>query len=162
MEPTGDFLASRGLLAVQWAATLYMTGVIWFVQIVHYPLFALVGADRFAAYEQAHSRLTTWVVMPPMLIEAATAVCLAIRRPQGISASAAWIGLALVVVVWASTFFLQVPEHNRLSLSFHADAHRRLTATNWIRTIAWTIRAVGLTTIVLSLVDLGSTNGRGD
>ena len=31
------------------AATLFMVGVIWFVQVVHYPLFAKVGATAFAA-----------------------------------------------------------------------------------------------------------------
>ena len=34
-------------------ATWFMTGVIWFVQVVHYPLMARVGAEGFAAYERA-------------------------------------------------------------------------------------------------------------
>ncbi len=38
-------------------ATLYMTGLIWFVQIVHYPLFARVGNAEFSAYEQRHTAL---------------------------------------------------------------------------------------------------------
>jgi hypothetical protein len=30
------------------ASTLFMTGLSWFVQVVHYPLFAAVGPDAFA------------------------------------------------------------------------------------------------------------------
>ena len=46
------------------AATLYMTGLIWFVQVVHYPLMGLTGKAEFSAYEQRHTLLTTWVVAP--------------------------------------------------------------------------------------------------
>ena len=61
------------LLIVHAAATWFMTGLIWFVQIVHYPLFAKVGALAFKEYEHDHQRKTTWVVAPVMLIEAAAA-----------------------------------------------------------------------------------------
>ncbi len=42
------------LLAVHLAATAAMTGLIWFVQVVHYPLFDLVGRAQFVGYEAAH------------------------------------------------------------------------------------------------------------
>jgi len=57
------------LLLVNAAATLFMVGVIWFVQIVHYPLFALVGEAAFSEYERHHARRTGWVVAIPMLLE---------------------------------------------------------------------------------------------
>ena len=60
-------------LLLQVAATLCMVGLIWFVQIVHYPLLAQVGRDGFRRYEMDHQRLTTWVVAPLMLTELTTA-----------------------------------------------------------------------------------------
>ena len=66
-------------------ATLYMTGLIWFVQIVHYPLFSRVGNAEFPAYEQRHTVLTTWVVGPPMLVEGITALILFWLRPGGVT-----------------------------------------------------------------------------
>ena len=93
-------------LLVHLAATFYMVGVIWFVQVVHYPLFAKVGATGFAAYSRTHSRLTGFVVGPPMLVEAATAVALVVYRPEGVSALLAWTGLVLLALVWASTALL--------------------------------------------------------
>jgi hypothetical protein len=53
------------VLLLQAAATLFMTGVIWFVQVVHYPLMARVGAAGFPDYEAAHARLTGYVVVGP-------------------------------------------------------------------------------------------------
>ena len=126
-------------------ATLAMTGLIWFVQIVHYPLFARAAesGDRvWIGYERAHQTRTTVVVMPLMLTELATAAWLALSRPVGVDAGLLLGGLALLGVVWAATFFVAVPLHHRLSRGFDARAHRALVLTNWIRTAAWTARGV--------------------
>ena len=129
-------------------ATLMMTGIIWFVQVVHYPLFSRVGFSEFARYEIAHSNLTTFVVAPLMLIELITAVLLVWQRPPALSVFWLITGFALVAVIWATTFFLSVPQHNKLSLGFDLAAHRTLVLTNWIRTAAWTGRSL----IMLSLL----------
>ncbi len=63
------------------AATLFMTGVIWFVQVVHYPLYRLVSVAEFARYETAHTFWTTIVVAPPMVAEMVTALWLVWRPP---------------------------------------------------------------------------------
>jgi hypothetical protein len=39
---------------------------------------------------------------------------------------------------------LQVPLHQKLSSGFDAAVHRRLVATNWWRTVGWTLRGVCL------------------
>lgn len=121
-------------------ATLVMVGVIWFVQIVHYPLFSRVGAGSFSLYSEAHSRLTTYVVGPPMLVEAATALLLVFRRPEGISLSAAIIGFALVATIWISTALLQVPRHTALGSGFDHAAWSALVLSNWVRAVAWSVR----------------------
>jgi hypothetical protein len=122
------------------AATLAMVGLIWFVQVVHYPLMAQVGQQRFTRYAASHSVRTTCVVAPPMLVEAALAGLLAVRPPPGVSATAAWVAFGLVGVIWLSTALLQVPMHRRLASGFDTQAHRRLVSSNWIRTIAWSVR----------------------
>jgi hypothetical protein len=134
--------ATAWALLLNAGATLYMTGLIWFVQVVHYPLLAAVDRDGFTAYQTAHVDRTTLVVGPAMLIEAAAASWLVAARPSAVPARWAWTGLVLVGVAWASTALLQVPQHNRLLAGFEAGTHRLLVATNWIRTLAWTARAV--------------------
>lgn len=130
------------VLLVQVATTLFMTGLIWFVQVVHYPLLAQVGRRGFTDYESAHVRLTTRVVAPAMLMEVVTALVLAIHWPGRVSAAACWAGLGLLVVIWSSTVLLQVPRHNALILGFDARAHRLLVQSNWVRTVAWTARSL--------------------
>ena len=126
----------RHTLLCQATATLFMTGVIWSVQVVHYPLMARVGPANSAIYEREHSRLTTWVVALPMLMELAIALSLLWRRPAHVSLAAAGLGSVLIVVIWLSTFLLQVPQHEILSAGFNQVAHQRLVATHWIRTFA--------------------------
>lgn len=123
-------------------ATVAMTGLIWFVQVVHYPMFARVGRDAFTEYERVHQQRTTWIVGPLMLLELATAIWLAVRPPADVPAPIVWGGVALLAVIWASTAFLQVPAHRALENGFDERHAHRLVSTNWIRTIAWTIRAL--------------------
>ena len=130
------------LFLVHVAATLFMVGLIWFVQIVHYPLFGSVGNEVFRSYSEAHSRLTSRVVGLPMLVEAFTTILLLFVRPDGVSAYPAWLGAFLLAVVWLSTAFLQVPSHTRLGSGFDEKAHSSLVLTNWVRTVAWSLRGV--------------------
>ena len=123
-------------------ATVAMTGLIWFVQVVHYPLFASVGEAGFERYEAAHVRRTTWVVAPLMLAELASAGWLAVWPPTPGSAWAVYLGFALLLVVWLSTALGQIPCHRRLEGGLDLGVVRRLVATNWIRTVAWTARAL--------------------
>ncbi len=123
-------------------STLYMTGLIWFVQVVHYPLTAAVGPGALPTYQAQHMSRTTWVVGPPMLVEALTCAWLVIAPPQGVPRWMTWAGLALLAAVWLSTVALQVPAHQRLLAEGTTAAVPQLVSTNWIRTIAWTARGV--------------------
>jgi len=117
--------------------------LIWFVQIVHYPLLGAVPADAFPEYEKAHQRRTTWIVGPVMFLEASSAVLL-FWLPHGEFAGTTlrWVGLALLALLWASTFALQVPLHGKLAMGFDRGVWQRLVASNWLRTIAWSVRGI--------------------
>lgn len=131
------------LLLAHIAATLAMWGVILVVQLVHYPLFRLVGEKRYAEYQAEHMRRITWIVAPLMTTELVTAGLLAWAPPVAVPGWTTRIGLVLVLFIWATTGLVQVPLHSRLTDGYDAAAHRRLVRTNWLRTAAWTLR-VGL------------------
>ena len=122
-------------------ATLYLTGLIWVIQIVHYPLMDRVPGENFVEFHHQHARRIGIVVVAPMIVELVTAGVLAISAPSGVPAFLPATGLALVAVIWLSTFVLLVPLHSRLSGGFDAAAHAALVSGNWIRTIAWSLRA---------------------
>jgi len=127
-------------------ATLCMVGIIWFVQIVHYPLFVSIDGRCFATYESEHQRKTTQIVAPLMLLELTSAVLLFAIA----STLLAIVGIVLLGVVWWSTFAVQVPYHQRLVREFDATIVRRLVFSNWLRTIAWTAR--GILSLVLLIL----------
>ncbi|MBO1435768.1 hypothetical protein [Meiothermus sp. CFH 77666] len=130
----------KGILVFHFVATWFLVGLIWMVQVVHYPLFARVGSAEFAGYQTAHANLITLVVGPLMLLELLTAVALLILWPSSLPSWVGWLGLALVGVIWLTTLLASVPLHARLAAGFDTEAHALLVGTNWIRTLAWTAR----------------------
>ena len=133
-------MSGAGLLWTQAFATLALVGLIWTIQLVHYPLMAEIRAG-FATYHSEHCRRITWIVAPLMGLEAVCAGLLWLDRPPAISAAAAALGAALVGVNWVVTALVSVPLHNRLGgRQPDADVIGRLVTTNWIRTLAWTAR----------------------
>jgi hypothetical protein len=140
------------LLLTHAFATLFMTGLIWVIQIVHYPLMARVGADVFIAYEQEHMNRITLVVGPAMLVELVTAALLLLWTPPGLPRWMALAGVAMVLVLWLSTALVQGPMHVRLARGYDAELIGRLVATNWLRTIVWTARGVLSLGMIYALV----------
>ncbi len=131
-------------LVLHAAVTWFLTGLIWCVQLVHYPLFAHVGEAHFVAYERRHTTRITWLVLPTMGIEVGLALLLSWYAPS------LWtmLGLLLLAAIWASTFLLQVPDHRVLAQRNDAKAIARLVRTNWLRTGSWTARA-GIAALLL-------------
>jgi hypothetical protein len=139
---------SGTLLLMHLAATWYMTGLIWLVQIVHYPLMQMVGREGFIAYSIRHQSATSLVVGPPMLVEVATAAMLLsldaeLRRSPWFLASC-----GLLAIVWLSTALWQMPLHRALLDGFDEGKVRALVQSNWVRTIAWSVRAAIITWLV--------------
>ncbi|CAM4198713.1 hypothetical protein [Deinococcus marmoris] len=130
------------LLVIHAALTWVLVGLILTIQLVHYPLFSRVGTDGYAAYQQAHVTRITRLVAPLMLAELATGAALALRPPPFLSPVSAWLGLALIVLIWVSTALIQSPVHGRLATGFDAALHTRLVTTNWLRTALWLLRGV--------------------
>lgn len=116
----------------------FMSGLVVFVHVVHYPLLDRVDAKAWNGAHRDHIQRTTWVVAPAMLIEMAAAVAWLVMDPGWISGAA----FALNAVAWVSTFAIQVPIHGRLERGFDARLHRKLCRSNVIRTIAWMMRSI--------------------
>ena len=137
-------------LSVHLVSTLFMAGLIVFVQVVHYPLMAKVGATSWVAYETEHTVRTGWVVIPPMFAELFSAFWsftdASTERTQGV----ALLGLVLLAVIWLSTAILQAPAHKELSRGYDDKVHRRLVRSNWIRTFAWLARVPKAVTLAFA------------
>jgi hypothetical protein len=118
----------------------YLTGLIWTIQVVHYPLFSYAERGNFSAFEAEHGLRISSIVLLPMLAELILAGLFLGVKLEGMPAFVPWVSAGLVGVIWLATFFVQVPQHNILAGGFDQTAHRLLVSSNWIRTVAWTAK----------------------
>ncbi len=110
--------------------------LIWLVQVVIYPAFAWIDPDRFIRWHAGYTRAVTGIVAPLMLAQVALVGWLVVARPSPQVCLAA----VTVAVAWIATFTLAVPAHDRLQANgLDGVVVDRLVATNWIRTVAWTL-----------------------
>lgn len=124
-------------LSLQWVCCFYLTGVIWIIQLIHYPQFAFITEKDFARFHSRHTTVMGAVVGPAMIVELLTAVILCFQK-DGV-----WIiNLVGVVIIWIVTFFSSVPSHNRLSAGKDLGEIHKLVRANWIRTAIWTTRSL--------------------
>lgn len=128
------------------AATWCLVGLIWMIQVVHYPLLKDVGHESFVAYHGRHMALITWLVGPLMLAEAGSAGILILLGERSLLFGISLVPLALV---WASTMFLQIPLHQRLTHGSNAATIDRLVSTNGWRTLGWTVRGLCLAILLI-------------
>lgn len=132
------------LLLLNFGFAAFLTGLIWTIQLVHYPSFGLVGKAEFVRFHQAHTTRMGYLVLAPMVVELGLSLWLAGAARHTSGAAGSWWALALVGFIWSVTFFISVPFHNRLEAGFDYIAIDGLTRTNWLRTIAWTVRTAVL------------------
>ena len=139
------------ILAIGTAATWGMVGVIWVVQVVHYPLLGRLSAFAPSSAAVDHQRRISWVVGPLMVAEGVTTLWLLVDRPDTMGAVSAWLAAALLGVASTSTVLIQVPQHAALADGHDDGVVRALIAGNWVRTAAWTARGVLLATVIVTV-----------
>ncbi len=143
-------MVNSTILLVHACVTWFLVGLIWLIQVVHYPLMKMVGREEFVPYSLRHQQAITPVVGISMLLEVATAAFLLIQDPNLRRSSWFLAACVLLVVIWASTAFWQVPLHRDLLNGHVTERVERLISSNWLRTIAWSVRGGIVGVLVLS------------
>jgi hypothetical protein len=129
------------ILIINLAIALIATGLIWTIQLVHYPSMKFIPEEKFTAYHNFHTQRISILAMPIMLIELFTSLGLFYQNGSSYN-HIFTINLILVILIWISTFLIQVPMHNTLSSAKNARVLNNLILSNWIRTILWTARSL--------------------
>jgi hypothetical protein len=120
-------------------SNLALIGLIWTVQIVHYPSFLFIDKKRSLEFQDFHMKSITYIVMPLMLIEL---FCGAILLYKNYTNIIFLIGFISLLVIWAWTFFVNVPIHSKLIINFEEDEVKKLIKSNWPRTILWSVKLI--------------------
>jgi len=117
-------------------------GLIWTIQLVHYPSMKYIPKDRFPEYHNFHSIRISILAIPLMFAELVTSTILLYQNLNNAIQTIFLVNLILVLLIWLSTFLIQVPLHNALSKEKNTEKLSKLIFSNWIRTILWTSRSI--------------------
>ena len=137
---------------IHYSLCCFMTGLIWLVQLVHYPSFNFINNQKNLDFHDFHCKNITLIVAPTMITELGSGVLLYYIYTDNLILL---VNIALLLAIWVSTFLLQVKIHDRLSEKFDSLLISKLVKTNWIRTIAWTLRAIILSQALLKYLKNG-------
>ena len=140
------------MLLLHAGATAAMVGLIWTVQLVIYPLLRSTEPPMFVAIHRLHTTRISVVLALFAPVEALSAVLLVSSRPDSVSDTLLWGGLALLAIAWGLTLLLSAPAHASLRAGYDLDAINRLIRSNWLRTATWTARGVVALTMISRVI----------
>jgi hypothetical protein len=87
-----------------------------------------------------------------MLLELAASGLLLLYAFPGNLQMVNYVAFGCVMLIWLVTFFVSVPIHNELITGLRHELVSRLVATNWLRTITWTLRTILLAYMMIKLI----------
>jgi len=126
--------------------TSIMTGVIWVIQIVHYPSFHFIEKELYTAFQKFHMNKISIIVIPIMLAELITGMMLFLDKSS--KSSFLIISFLILILIWLITGVFFSKAHNELITGYQELVVNQLIAMNWIRTLLWTLRLLLLTYFV--------------
>ncbi len=121
---------------LQLVVSAYLVGLIWLIQLIHYPSFASIAAERWQGFHHAHTTAMGLLAGAPMVASLLLGLWLAWRD----GGSPQYVALGCEVAAWIVTFAVSVPLHQRLAAGPDPQAIALLISTNWLRTAAWTVK----------------------
>ena len=126
------------MLIIHLIATSVMVGVIWIIQLVHYPSFHFIELKQYTIFQRFHMSRISYVVIPAMLTELFTLILIVISMDQIdtlVLASA-----ILLIFIWLITAVFFSGAHQKLTLGYDQTVVDKLVKLNWGRTLLWTLR----------------------
>lgn len=134
-----DMSFLHGFLLFCVVLACYNLGLIWFAQLVIYPLFSKVGAEEYMTYHRSYS---SWIPLPvifPGFASFFLPIALVFFHPASVPL---WLTLANAACGLLSlyvTVALEIPRHHRLENSGKQEnVIRELILYNWPRTFGIT------------------------
>jgi len=143
MNNIKEYFSTNTILQIHLFSCFFMTGIIWLIQLIHYPAYRYIKPDLFQQYQSFHTQTITFLVGPMMTLELLTALALIANTPFSKTNIINIIG---VVGIWIATVMLSVPAHNQLAQQLDPNIQKafieKLISTNWIRTALWSARSI--------------------
>lgn len=150
MNNSVHFLISVALIG-NLCASVFMTGIVWFIQFVQYPLLNHISSFDFSCYFKKYITRLAWIMYPVMIIEICFALWLAFLPVQSKLQLPILITYILLALACLNTFLIQAPLNHKLQLAFNKAVFSKILFYNRIRFFSWAIRTMILCWIILFL-----------
>jgi hypothetical protein len=137
---------------------ILVTAVMWYIQVVHFPMLRFVGADRFEQYYRELKMKNTLLFFPLFSLEIFTSVALLLSFTMVSDFTASvqnqffLVGFSLILlfVLHLVNFQMIRPLLSSLQTDTDGKKHQRLVRMQWIRTLGWTIRLIMLLSMIFT------------
>ena len=126
------------ILYIHLIFTSIMVGVIWVIQLVHYPSFHFIKPDMYTVFQKFHMEKISIIVMPIMIAELITVLLLLYNKDS--KNTLIIISFILLIMIWGITAVFFSGVHNKLITGYQETIVNNLVVMNWIRTLLWTMR----------------------
>ncbi len=116
-----------------------MVGVIWVIQLVHYPSFHFIDKDIYDSFQKFHMNKISIIVIPVMILELVTGFLLLIGNSKNILII---ISFGILILIWGITGLFFSDAHGKLISGYNELIVNKLVSMNWIRTVLWTFKMI--------------------
>ena len=127
------------LLTTHLTSTSIMVGIIWVIQLVHYPSFKYVKESDFIIFQKYHMINISYIVFPIMFTELITSLLIFF---SGEKSFFFMLSLICLSMIWVITGVLFTKFHSILQTGKDLKMIEKMIKANWIRTLLWTMRLI--------------------
>ena len=130
------------LFVIHLVSTSFMVGVIWIVQLVHYPTFLFIDEQKSYDFQKFHMSRISYIVMPAMTTELFSGIYIYIYSNMAIESNLFLLALTILIINWIITALVFVKMHNKLLINYKIEIISLLVKWNWLRTLLWSVRLI--------------------
>ena len=130
------------LFVIHLVSTSFMVGVIWIVQLVHYPTFLFIDEQKSNDFQKFHMSRISYIVMPAMTTELFSGIYIYKYSNMAIDSNLFLLSLTILIINWIITALVFVKMHNKLLINYKIEIISLLVKWNWLRTLLWSVRLI--------------------
>jgi len=123
---------------VHFLSTSLMVGIIWVIQLLHYPTFHFIKESDYVKFQHFHMQRISFIVVPVMILELLSAFILVYYIPSNLLT----LCLIILLVIWLITFVFFTKLHQSLLDGYDKKIVDKLVRINWSRTVLWSLRLI--------------------
>ena len=123
---------------VHFISTSLMVGIIWVIQLLHYPAFNFIKESDYVEFQHFHMQRISFIVVPVMILELFSAFMLVYY----VRSNLLILCLIILLFIWLITFVFFTKLHQSLLDGYDKKIVDKLVKINWSRTVLWSLRLI--------------------